>query len=284
MAFGLASIGGQIAASAGASAFDNITNGLFSGWQIRKQLKAQKELAQYQFDLNQKQWQAENEYNSPVQQMQRLQDAGLNPNLVYGSSGVTGNTTTNGPRYEAPKVERNLMRFDFASRVLSTFQDFRMKQAQIDLMKEQAENYHESSGLTQVERSIRALALSLNEKYGDRERSMALENLNWRTLAAIREYNQSGILFGHQLEALKLSNKNAALALKNAALDAVLKRDRHALNAEELKAWPHRLDILKNQASLSGKEDSWFVTNNIVNYLLSILGIGAKFITKTPVK
>lgn len=284
MAFGLASIGGQIAASAGASAFDNITNGLFSGWQIRKQLKAQKELAQYQFDLNQKQWQAENEYNSPVQQMQRLQDAGLNPNLVYGNSGVTGNTTTNGPRYEAPKVDRNLMKFNFATQLLSTFQDFRMKQAQIDLMKEQANNYHESSSLTQVERGIRALALSLNEKYGDKERGAALESLNWRTLAAIREYNQSGILFGHQLEALKLSNQNAKRALKNAALDAVLKVDRHKLNAQELGAWPHRLEILKNQASVSGKEDSWFTTNMVVNYLLSLLGVGAKFITKTPVK
>lgn len=38
-------------------------------------------------------WQNSNEYNSPIQQMQRLAQAGLNPNLVYGSGSVTGNTS-----------------------------------------------------------------------------------------------------------------------------------------------------------------------------------------------
>lgn len=37
-------------------------------------------------------WQMENEYNSPRAQMQRLQEAGLNPNLVYGH-GEVGNST-----------------------------------------------------------------------------------------------------------------------------------------------------------------------------------------------
>ena len=30
-------------------------------------------------------WNMQNAYNSPEQQMQRLRDAGLNPNLVYGN-------------------------------------------------------------------------------------------------------------------------------------------------------------------------------------------------------
>lgn len=37
---------------------------------------------------NIKQWKMENEYNSPVNQMARLQSAGLNPNLVYGHGAV----------------------------------------------------------------------------------------------------------------------------------------------------------------------------------------------------
>ena len=35
--------------------------------------------------------QQQNEYNSPANQMLRLQQAGLNPNLVYGGGNVTGN-------------------------------------------------------------------------------------------------------------------------------------------------------------------------------------------------
>lgn len=38
-------------------------------------------------------WDLANQYNNPSSQMQRLAAAGLNPNLVYGSGNVTGNTS-----------------------------------------------------------------------------------------------------------------------------------------------------------------------------------------------
>lgn len=38
-------------------------------------------------------WDLANNYNHPVQQMERLKAAGLNPLLVYGSGSVAGNTT-----------------------------------------------------------------------------------------------------------------------------------------------------------------------------------------------
>lgn len=37
------------------------------------------------------QWDMQNAYNSPTQQMQRLREAGLNPHLIYGSGGATSN-------------------------------------------------------------------------------------------------------------------------------------------------------------------------------------------------
>lgn len=38
-------------------------------------------------------WRMQNEYNSPMQQMLRLKEAGLNPNLVYGQGSVANNAT-----------------------------------------------------------------------------------------------------------------------------------------------------------------------------------------------
>ena len=124
-------------ASAGGSLVGSIANGLFGGAQFRRQLEANKELARYQFDLNRQQWQAENEYNSPKAQMQRLKEAGLNPNLVYGNGSVSGNTTTAGPRYEAPKRGVNT-RWDFANmaaQAITMYQDMQQKQANIDLAR-----------------------------------------------------------------------------------------------------------------------------------------------------
>lgn len=52
-----------------------------------------KELMQYQYELNQKAIDAQNAYNTPLQQMNRLREAQLNPNLVYGNGSVVGNTS-----------------------------------------------------------------------------------------------------------------------------------------------------------------------------------------------
>nr|QQL13309.1 MAG: DNA pilot protein [Microviridae sp.] len=61
------------------------------------------ELAEYQHQKNLEMWHRQNEYNSPTAQMQRLKDAGLNPNLVYGN-GAVGNASSEPPRYQAPTL------------------------------------------------------------------------------------------------------------------------------------------------------------------------------------
>lgn len=44
-------------------------------------------------EATQEAWDRETEYNAPIAQMQRLKEAGLNPNLVYGTGiSLTGNT------------------------------------------------------------------------------------------------------------------------------------------------------------------------------------------------
>lgn len=62
------------------------------------------ELAKYSFDRNVDMWNMQNEYNLPINQMERLRAAGLNPNLVYGNGSVTGNTIGSAPQMETPHV------------------------------------------------------------------------------------------------------------------------------------------------------------------------------------
>lgn len=74
---------------------------------IDKQLQAQQRenalnraynlnLAKLQNKWNRQQWQMENAYNSPAAQMERLRQAGLNPDMMYGG-GVSGNLSANSP-------------------------------------------------------------------------------------------------------------------------------------------------------------------------------------------
>lgn len=60
----------------------------------RQNYKYSKKLMELQYQQNLDLWNKQNEYNSPTAQMHRLQAAGLNPNLVYGSS-VAGNSSNN---------------------------------------------------------------------------------------------------------------------------------------------------------------------------------------------
>lgn len=51
-------------------------------------------------------WNMNNAYNTPVEQMKRLREAGLNPNLVYGSGSVTGLASTMAHKAEKQGIGR----------------------------------------------------------------------------------------------------------------------------------------------------------------------------------
>lgn len=82
-----------------------------------QQWEYQKKASDYAFNQNLQMWNMVNAYNDPSAQMERLQKAGLNPNLVYGGGNVTGNTSGSGPTYERPGggfVDRSIQREQLA--------------------------------------------------------------------------------------------------------------------------------------------------------------------------
>ena len=88
---------GKLLAGAG----NTMTSGLFglaSNLLTNRGAKNRQRLADQQ---NVKFWNMQNEYNTPANQMKRLQDAGLNPNLIYGSgsanTGIAGGVAPSKP-------------------------------------------------------------------------------------------------------------------------------------------------------------------------------------------
>lgn len=68
-----------------------------------------KKLAAQQNEYNLQMWNLQNEYNSPQNQMRRFEEAGLNPNLIYGQ-GNAGNASS-APQMvtpEAPKLSKEM--------------------------------------------------------------------------------------------------------------------------------------------------------------------------------
>lgn len=65
---------------------------IFNAIGQRKQNKENRKFAEYQALVNQQNLESQLQYNAPKSQMQRYQDAGLNPNLIYGQ-GNPGNQT-----------------------------------------------------------------------------------------------------------------------------------------------------------------------------------------------
>lgn len=86
------STGSGLASSIGGA----LVGGAFGLAGQKLQTKQEKELMQYQFDLQKQMFDYQAAYNSPSAQMGRLRSAGLNPNLVYGNGSVVNTNTATG--------------------------------------------------------------------------------------------------------------------------------------------------------------------------------------------
>lgn len=94
-----------------ASASGGLLGNIGSKKRAKRQHEYNKELAQYSYDKNYAMWLENNKYNSPAEQMKRLQEAGLNPNLVYGTGTVAGNTSGQIPKYQQEgREEPNMLK------------------------------------------------------------------------------------------------------------------------------------------------------------------------------
>lgn len=144
---------GGIASGIGSAASGAI-GGLFSMNQASKQRKANKRLAEYSYQKDLEQWNRENEYNDPSQQMQRLKDAGLNPNLMYGNGASTsvGNTSTSSAKYQRPEVPRGQMQIELPNvlAMLNQYQDIQNKGLQGDILRTNNELLQKDLGIKDI--------------------------------------------------------------------------------------------------------------------------------------
>lgn len=133
-----------IIAAAAISAAAQGANALSTGNMNRKNREWSETMYQRQYDDNLTMWNLQNEYNDPSAQMQRLDDAGLNPHLIYGSG--AGASTPASP-IKSVDIQRHQNRaHDYSGfsnigrSLIHDIADIDIKQAQADNVKADTTN------------------------------------------------------------------------------------------------------------------------------------------------
>ncbi|UPW41280.1 DNA pilot protein [Sigmofec virus UA08Rod_4411] len=133
-----------------------------SSYRTKQSVKASKELMDYQNDLNIANWQRQNAYNAPAEEIKRLRAAGINPDLFYqnGTSSL-GASPISSPSASASSAEG--IHTNFGAPTQSSM----LLDAQTKLLESQtAKNYadaNQTNALTPwVSKQVQS-ELSLNE-------------------------------------------------------------------------------------------------------------------------
>lgn len=125
--------GGAAAISAGGALVGNLLGFTSAQQNYKNQVK----LMDKAYAQNLEQWNRENEYNTPYMQMQRLQAAGLNPNLVYGNGADT--KAANSPQMDAPSLKPYTQFGDMgASAAISAYQQAKVIERDNEVKESQA--------------------------------------------------------------------------------------------------------------------------------------------------
>lgn len=148
-----------------------------------------KEMAEYAYDKDLEMWNLQNQYNSPMAQMQRFEEAGLNKHMIYGQ-GTPGNATGM-PSYSPPSYQPPAQDFmgtqSTAGNVLGQFTGASKDAIELQQMDENLKRAQHETNISKWNSQIRSMDIpGANLKYLiDKETTEQLANLpesEWQTL------------------------------------------------------------------------------------------------------
>jgi hypothetical protein len=133
-------------------------------------------------------WDRNNKYNSPAQQMQRFKEAGLNPNLIYGNmqnAAPVRSVDAKAPDYVAPRFDKNPIGEGI--------------QAYYDLKQQDLTIKNQEKALALADAQTRKVQADTNMT------NVQTENLRDQSPWILEEKMQSGRLRGQQVQGLMQS-------------------------------------------------------------------------------
>lgn len=217
---------------AGAELVGQGANILFQGSVNRKSRAFGREMFNLQNQRDVDFWNLKNEYDSPQAQMERLQKAGLNPNLVYGHGAVatSGSLSGGSPPSWSPKAPEVSLG-SAATRTIDTHFDTQMKSAQLDNLKAQNTNLLLESKLKEAQTRATLANAGLSEF-----------NLGFRN--ELRPW--SADIVKEEFRSKNLSNRYSENTLIDRIINQNLRNDLMGVNIQQKRLFmPDQLELLK---------------------------------------
>ncbi len=111
---------------------------------VNKTNQANRELAEYSYDQQRQMIREQNEYNSPVNQMARYKEAGLNPNLMFGNIGAGQQSEI--AKYTPPQIQTpDYSNVAPISEAIQLFLQEKKTGAEINAIQAQTDRYREET-------------------------------------------------------------------------------------------------------------------------------------------
>lgn len=227
--------------SAGASLIGSITGAAAAAQANRKQHEYEREMYEKQKKDSLEFWSLQNQYNAPEMQMQRLKQAGLNPNLVYGGGATqSGADLSLKPMSISNSVSARPNPLAGLPESVSNIYDLRVKQAQANLLNEQALTQQTTREVQAVEAALKRLDVQrntldyrFNHKTYDTRRQL-LESQQLNLLQDLQNKRSQNRLITAQI------GSTQATTSKTLAETSSIKTNQRIQIDQNIRAWQHQ--------------------------------------------
>lgn len=172
-------------------------------------------------------WNMTNEYNSPVQQMKRLKQAGLNPNLMYQNA-MQGSSASMG---QAP-TSINQNPIGTALDRVTTLANIKLMQAQARKTNEEADLAAQRAKTEEKEQSLKAA----QERNWDLKNQYDLATLDNRTAQVLQDLNTSRVQYDALQLQYKFQSESYDLRMMQLDIDVESARQKYSILSNEAKA------------------------------------------------
>ena len=216
-----------------------IGNAITGGASARKQYQYQSKLMDKQNNFALSMYNMDNRYNSPVMQRARLEAANLNPDMMYGSGGVS-NVSGGAPGSasgQAPQVD-----YGRPSEAISNALQYAIVNAQTDKMNEEARLAAERAQSEAISRELmmanarlsmsRAIGQETYNRFAADRHWLENEQLEYRN--SLYKMDMQSYQYRLNLEARKVANDN--MRVKNQILQLGLNEKKLDADLSKIRA------------------------------------------------